>query len=57
VRVDLGGLGAGQGAAGGSEGVVGHAVQVHGETVGEVTGVGIAQCGDRIGEPAGLEAP
>jgi len=38
-------------------GVVGHAVQVHGETAGEVTGVEMAQCGDRIGEPAGREAP
>jgi hypothetical protein len=32
-------------------------VQVHGETAGEVTGVEMAQCGDRIGEPAGREAP
>ena len=30
------------GAAGASEGVVGHVVQVHGETAGEVTGVGIS---------------
>ncbi len=51
VGVGLGGLGAGHGAAKGGQGIVGEAAVVGGEAAYEVTGVAIAQRGDREAAP------
>ena len=56
MRVSLGGLGTGHGAAKGREGSIGHADEVQREATNVVAGVAIAQVDDRVGELAGSKA-